>query len=73
MTQPELVSDMERPTAEAPLCPSCSKGTGRLFSVTLKGTVRTLTYQCEDCRQPWPVIDHWPGPNDPPVGSPKQQ
>ena len=72
MTQPDVATPTDRVTKGTPLCPFCQKPTGRLFSVALKGSQRTLTYRCVDCKRPWPVVDYSPGPNDPPV-SQKQQ
>ena len=73
MQQPDLAAHADRlENRAAALCPVCKKRTGRLFSVALKGSERTLTYQCVDCKRPWPVVDYSPGPNDPPV-SPTQQ
>jgi uncharacterized protein (DUF983 family) len=66
MNGPDLASGMAHSKGAAPHCPSCSRGSGRLFSVALKGSVRTMTYQCESCKQQWPVSDYCPGPNDPP-------
>ena len=37
---------------------------GRLFSVTLNGPVRTLGYRCVACGIQWPVVDECPVPND---------
>ena len=64
MTQPDSATHMDQSKHGASVCPSCEKQSGRLFSVTLKGPVKTLTYQCGDCKQQWPMIDYCPDPSD---------
>ena len=65
MTQPKSAVHVSRMTDGNALCPSCEKRAGRLFSVALKGSVKTLTYRCVDCNQQWPVIDFSPAASDP--------
>jgi transposase-like protein len=65
MMQPESAAHVNCLTDGNPRCPSCEKRTGRLFSVALKGSVKTLTYRCVDCNQQWLVIDFSPGATDP--------
>jgi hypothetical protein len=72
MTQPDLAVHTDQLKDGTAFCPFCEKGSGRLFSVALKGPTRTLTYQCADCKQLWPVSDHYPGLHDPP-SNPQEQ
>jgi len=58
---------MQIATAAPPRCPWCAIGSGTLFSVSLTGTRRTLTYRCADCQQPWALIDRLPDLSDPRV------
>ena len=73
MMQPDLAANSERGRDGTAPCPSCNTPTGRLFSVSLKGSERTLRYQCAGCGQEWPVTDYCPGPNDPAVPGPTPQ
>jgi uncharacterized protein (DUF983 family) len=66
MIESDLAPGIARSKGAAHHCPFCSEGSGRLFNVALKGSVRTLTYQCGDCKQQWTINDYCPGPNDPP-------
>ena len=70
--QTELAALKDRATDGTLPCPFCEKGSGRLCSVALKGTKKTLTYECVDCKQPRPVIDYCPFPNDPLVPHPRK-
>jgi hypothetical protein len=64
MTHHDSAAHMDQLKHEASLCPSCEKRTGRLFGIMLKGPEKTLTYQCADCKQQWPVIELLPPNND---------
>jgi hypothetical protein len=43
----------------SPACPDCS-GRGLARAVVIKGTERTITYECERCRHRWELASHAP-------------
>jgi len=60
MMQPDSAIDVERVTDATRLCPKCHTVTARLFSVALKQSERTLSYQCTECKLEWSVVDFSP-------------